>query len=433
MEDDTCANTESLLRSSRLVSPSLARVLPYILLLVVFLVVTIPLILKPGLDVFDSDDETNWHYPTILRFTDQIPHVDLADYPSATTPLYHLVMASVSLVCGSNVVGLRLVSSLISLACLLLVYGHFSRRGPIPGALYFALLFFLSPYFIGPAVRLSTDNMALGLAILSILAMDIGQPDLRRSLLTNVLVLLTVLTRQLYAWLIGAYVFTVFLGRRYRRSIADWATSLLPVLIPMAGGAFFVILWKGLAPPEFSVQHTALALNWDAPVYAVSLLGLYGSFFASWYFVLYKGGTGKVFAIVVPVVVAIVYLALHPVSGVYDKTTRGGALWLVASALPELFSSSIVYWVLFPIGLFCTILMIRYLALRRDYVMSVCFVLWMMANMVNNQTIQKYYEPLILFFLGHAMVSLRSGKWYSWIGPCVLLAVLAAVDLVRFF
>ncbi|HLX38053.1 MAG TPA: hypothetical protein VKR29_09640, partial [Candidatus Binataceae bacterium] len=41
----------------------------------------------------DNYDEIKYHLPAIRQFAAQLPHPDLSAYSSATTPLYHLMMA----------------------------------------------------------------------------------------------------------------------------------------------------------------------------------------------------------------------------------------------------------------------------------------------------------------------------------------------------
>jgi len=39
---------------------------------------------------FHGSDELNYHYPTILQFYESWPRINLSDYKSATTPLFHI-------------------------------------------------------------------------------------------------------------------------------------------------------------------------------------------------------------------------------------------------------------------------------------------------------------------------------------------------------
>lgn len=405
-------------------------------LIVLFFALTVPLILKPGIGTFGAKDEIRFHYPTILTFAEQFPQPDLIHYPSATTPLYHLFMACFAFLFGPGILSLRLISSLFSLAALLLIHHFLAGRGDRRKALYFTVLLMFSPYFIGPAIRLSTDNGALLFAVLSIYMLETASPGMGRNFLVNLTILVTVLIRQLYAWLIGAFlIFGWF--RTPSCSAGDKLRSvLLPVLLPVTGLGAFILLWQGLTPPRFSAEHAAFSLNPEALVYMVSLVGAYGIFFGLWLFRLHNRRAARIYPILILIAVAAGYIFLCPVSNAYSAELgeRGGALWLAASLLPNILSGSVLFLVLFPVGIVFLYILGRYLIARQDILIILCFLLWFLANMTNHKTFQKYYDPFILFAMGYTLCTLRiKEKWTDWIGPAVLLAGFAGVSVFRFY
>jgi len=408
------------------------KLIPYICLSAVFFALVIPLILKPEIDIYDARDETSFHYKTVKGFIDQFPHLDLVNYRSATTPLYHFVMTLSSFVVGPELIRLRVVNAFLSLACLLTIFMYLFRRGRILKASYFTVLFLSSPYFIGPAIRLSTDNPALLLAVLSLFVLDRVEVSRRNSLAAAILVLLTILTRQVYAWLIGAYFFVCL--RDYQGNRFVWASFVkaLFACIPVLGFLPFLLLWNGLTPPEFA-KHTAVHLNWDAPVYIVALLGFFGSFFLFWFLKLFREMPRKALVVMSLLLVAAACLMVHPVSNIYDRSMRGGPLWLLASHLPTVFSCSIVFWGLFPLGLAFLYLMTRYLWARGDRVVVVGYFLWLLFSLINIRTYQKYYEPFTIFYMGYALMPIKVEKSYHWILPSVLLLGLMGIGFQRFF
>jgi hypothetical protein len=414
------------------------KISPYLLLSLLFIGLVVPLITKSELNTYDARDEKSYHYPTVLALLEQFPNFDLVNFSSATTPLYHIVLALPSLIFGSDIVLLRLLNSMISLCCLLASYGYLSKRGTKLKAFYFSIFLLLSPYFMGPAVRLSTDNMALLFLLLSISAMDVGLPNLLNFLRVNILILCTILTRQIYTWLIGVYLL-FYLLRKDKLKLQYIAQVVLPTLLPMVGLAYFLFIWGGLTSPIFSARHTSLGINWDVPVFIVSLVGLYGVFFGLWLFIIFKKNQVQPFHLALLSGCAIAYLLLHPVSNQYPVIDpslgdRGGALWLIASHLPNFLSSSIVFWILFPMGLSCLFMMVRYLASRREYLLILCFILWLIANMSNIRTYQKYYEPFLVFWMGYVLVSVKTeGEKYAWVGPVVLIVGFAGIAITRYF
>jgi hypothetical protein len=413
------------------------RMLPHIALALIFLVLVVPLALKSEIDIYDARDEESFHYPTIRDFWDDFPSIDLANYRSATTPLYHIILALGARVMGLNVIPLRLFSALFSLGCLLVFYTYLSKRGDRLKAFFFTALLLFSPYFIGPAIRLSTDNAGLLLALLAIYAMEFSAPTTRNFVLTNVLILAAVWVRQIYVWLLGAYVLFNLRRTEFALEGKTLIRLIWPTLIPIVGLAYFVFLWKGLTPPPFA-GHFSYGLNWDVPVFLVSLVGFYGLFFSPWLLQLYRRKPGLL-PFIVLMIFAAGYLLLHPVSNEYPLVDgsifyRGGALWLIASRLPNFIGSALLFWVLFPLGLAFLYLMARYLASRREHLIMICFALWLTANITNKDTYQKYYEPLLFFFMGYVLVTIETkGEKYAWIGPMLLMAGFMGIAVTRFF
>ena len=199
--------------------------------MLVFLLLTMPLVADRRLDVYDDRDERYFHYPTTLAFVEQFPQLNLADYRSASTPLYYVLLAPLTFVVGSGVVPLRAANAAMGLACLLAVYAILARRGGALRALLFSAIFMMSPYFLGPAIRLSTDNLSLLFALLA-LAMTGRQrredkaTGCTRGLSANVLILLSILTRQIYAWLVGVYALVMLWSQPGGAPSATWRDAL---------------------------------------------------------------------------------------------------------------------------------------------------------------------------------------------------------------
>src|SRR6478609_2735318 len=77
--------------------------LPYLLTIAVLrgLTATMP--------TYHGGDERTYHLPTIVQFHDQLPGVDLVDYPAAQTPLYHLLAAIWGQLVGMELWRLRVI------------------------------------------------------------------------------------------------------------------------------------------------------------------------------------------------------------------------------------------------------------------------------------------------------------------------------------
>ena len=392
------------------------RPLDTLLLTVLFGLFCGPLLFTSDLGIYDQVDEQQFHLPTIEAFASELPEVDLDQLHSATTPLYHMVMALLKRIFELDLHGLRVVNALISLICLIIAHAELGGR-----IRPFILLFMFTPYFIGPAVRLSTDNAALLFMLLSLRSMERSAHTIRAAWLCAVFITITLLVRQNYAWLIGVQFLFAFSQRR------DRVRRLLPLLLPVSALFFFVWQWGGLNPPDFA-GHRARTLNGDVFVYVFALLGSYSLFILSWL----RRDLLLRFRAAVPLAASVLFLLIHPVNGVYHKY-RGGGLWRIAAFVPEWFSSSILFWILFPIGVWVGCAYAIRLNRRGDRIMMLSFALWLAANMVTTRTWQKYYDPFLLFSMGRALDSSDGTRKADWIGPMVLVLLFILISLFRFY
>jgi len=425
--------------------PSRRSAAPWCVLVIAFLGIAIPCIFSSRIATPEVVDERVFHYPTVLGFVQAFPTLDLGTYKSATTPLYHLLLMLAAFLVGDGLIQLRFVTALISLTGLLIAFGLLRRKCAAAGvngtgtSLYFSLLILASAYFIGSAVRLSTDNAAFTCLLLSLFFLLPRPLTMGNRWLAALFAAAAALTRQTHAWLIGAYLMAaVFTLRSHRaeRSAAGIAGLLLPALVPLVSlGALFLV-WRGFVPPAFA-YHLDKTMNWEVPVYVASLFGVYGVFF--W------GSAGSLLAdrrrlwwVLAGVLgLCAVYLLLFPVSNAYYGTDlkwqRGGVLWRVAAALPNVGGTALVYWLWFPLGVFSLCIACRHLVRNGEALLVVCFLFWIVANMANFRTYQKYYEPFVLFFLGYLLCTLPFDRWYRRLGPGALVVLLLAVSVLRTF
>jgi len=407
--------------------------LAYILLAIAFFA----MISKVETGVSGSRDEVVYHYRTIIDFTEQFPNLDLRNYHSATTPLYHVFLTFAALVVGTDLVTLRFINAIISLILLFSVFIYLSRKSQTPFlAFILTLAFMMSPYFIRSSIMLFTDNMAIVLTLLSIMMLDTSVVRVQHFVWSGLFIFLTVLTRQVYAWLIGAFV-VASLQAFYKDK--EWALllrSVWPAVFPVAGLAFFVVQWGGLIPVRFLGRHEASALNWEVPAYIISLIGLYGAVFAPWYLRLYRENRRRWKAIHLGGLVAlgVGYLLINPISSSADYPHRevGGALWLLTTGFPVLFSSSLVFWILFPLGLIWLYSMLQHLTSRKDYLVVSVLPLWLIANMTSAITYQRYYDLFSLFVILYSLATVKVKHWYDWIGPVGLLALLTGMSVYKY-
>ena len=106
------------------------------------------------IDTFHGSDAAIYQLPTILQFREGL---DFSDYPSAQTPLFHLVMAGWGKLVGFELWRLRLLNVAISYGAALALLRLLRRTTGLDDlpALALTLAFVLSPYFFGAPSRCS--------------------------------------------------------------------------------------------------------------------------------------------------------------------------------------------------------------------------------------------------------------------------------------
>ncbi len=382
-----------------------------IAVLATFSALCVPL-LHRDVTVFDDLDERLFHLPTIQQFAAEFPSPDLVDYPSATTPLYHLVLATLALLGGDGLGTLRGANLLISLVA---VWIAMRALGGGARAAMLCTPLALSPYFVGPAVRLSTDNAAL---IGVFLTVGLLAHEPRRPVGAGLAAAAAVMTRQIHAWLIGLLLVRALRDRTGRA----WAALLLPCVL--LGG--LLAGWGALTPPGFARGHSS-GLNLHTLIFAVSMFGLYGPFLAGWLGPIAWAHKARVGA---AVAAAALLLALVSMPYVEDPNRWGGAIWQIAARSPELLGVPLSFWVLFPLG--AGVLAAIGSSSRQGAFVLLVVGLWLLANLASARAYQKYYDPMSLFILGMAVQPLK-GLRLAWLGPATLSAGLGAVTLTRFY
>ena len=209
-----------------------------------------------------------YHGPTMFAFRAQPWRQVLANYTSATTPLFHIA-ESLNPLLGDDLL-FRAFNVLVGLSTIWLFQRAMLTRfcdqiaRPWPATLI-AASFLLSPYFRAETYWVSTDILPILLLILCSL-MIIGMQDDRAEAVSpsNAFVHIAMLSvaswsafycRQTYLYL-PVYAFGLLVV--YRRP-QRWFTILINVLFILPAIWLFW-LWKGLNPPAFQ-HHEQLSIN----------------------------------------------------------------------------------------------------------------------------------------------------------------------------
>lgn len=424
---DAAAQTRGVSLSTRSAAAGSARELaagrpwvPWLVLAVPFACAVIALRgLTTALPMFHGSDELVYHYPTILRFSRELPFPDLANYGAAQTPLFHVLMAYVGKVIGYELWRLRLVETLISYLLGAAVFGLLRRRlnmGTLQ-AIALTLLFVLSPYVYAASFRLQTDNLAL---LFSVLAIDQFERFRESHGMSPFLIGCAcaagaILTRQSTAFVFGVAVLYALLVRGL--SHRSRLLALAGVAVAAVPAAALFLTWHGLTPPSGDTSSCGLCagnagvggagLRLPTAELTLAVFGLYGVvLFAPTLPWRDRGALRKLVpgAVAGAVICAALLLAfparpdVHP-TGVI---TTAGVIWNVAKHTPVVAGSSLLLWALVPLG--GAVLSWRLREAPNPWLLVLLLGCFLVSTLAIRLAWQKYVDPFALLAL---MISAR--------------------------
>jgi dolichyl-phosphate-mannose-protein mannosyltransferase len=364
------------------------------------------------IQTFHGSDARVYHLPTILQFRDQLPGVSLHGYPAAQTPLFHLIFALYGKVVGFQLWKLRLLEVLVSYLAVLVLFRFLVRGFGLgrPQAFALALLFALSPYFLGASFTLLTDNLAILFGLLALERFHRYRSDgaLGTFALASTAMGAAVLTRQSFLWLalVAAYVVLRTEAPPRRRAAATCVAAL--ALAPFAA---LVVDWGGLVPPGSDPASCGLCnsrpgvegdrLTLRTVAFCVAVAGIYaGAIYGP--IVAERLRRLRVHATLVlaPLGAGVVLLALAPLE--YHPIVPGhagdaGYLWKLADHTPVVLSSELLFWALVPLGALALFMLLR----RAGPTSTPALFLasFLLAALPVRLVYQKYFDPFVLLAL----------------------------------
>jgi Dolichyl-phosphate-mannose-protein mannosyltransferase len=377
------------------------------------------------IDTFHGSDARVYQLPTIVQLSERL---DLSDYPSAQTPLYHLVTAGWGELVGFELWKLRLLNVAISYGMALALLRLLRRATPLDELPAFALTlaFVLSPYVFGASFTLLTDNLAIlfGLLALERIHAYARGGSLGAFAMACVAIGAAVLTRQSFLWLVPlAAFFLVWPTLRVER-VAAGGAALGLALLPLAA---LVVEWNGLVPPSADPASCGLctdrpgvgrdALTLRTVGFSVALLGMYATLILEpslWRrlrglrtpvaraagVALGAAGVRPRAPVRLLAVSAAVGVGLVLVSPLEYMPARPGVqgdagyLWRLSDEVPTVLDSSLLFWLLVPLGAVAGALLAR----RAGWTSlpSVYLAAFLFGTLPVNLVYQKYFDPFML-------------------------------------
>lgn len=388
-----------------------------IALVTLFVVMVLPVIFWGADTTSEAWDQNKHHRIVIDSFAASLSGAPgstamtqlLGDYPSATSPGYHLLLGWLSSVGLGDITLLRLLSSLFGLGLALCLWRVLCRFIDQWTAVAMALPLMCSPYFLSGSMWLTTDVAAMFMVTLAMSGVLVSRPSSLGNVRSGVFAALAVFVRQPTAWLIAVLFAASFpwlpdrwRGRRGESGFAagDWVGWIVAVVLPVLMLVWLVRMWGGLMPPAYQSLHNAGA-NPATPAVALSLLGAWGF--------LWTIGLGKrssSFGIDrwmwIACAVGILCAVIPETSFDRPQGRWGGPIWSLVSAAPTLANRSVVLLILAPMGAMTLLLLLRRAASRGQHhatlVMAVAACAFLAATSANTQCWERYLDiPLLLY------------------------------------
>ncbi|MBC7782491.1 MAG: hypothetical protein H7144_01520 [Burkholderiales bacterium] len=356
-------------------------------------------------------DEVQYHVPTIREFANQFPRFDLVHYNAATTPGYHLALALVLKLTGSDA-ALRIANACFAAGCLLAVM--LACRSRVKWGWVFALALLASPYFHYSALWIRPDNASWMLVFILLALASQPRFTVRKMLLAALVLVLLVLFRHVHLWAAAVLWAAAYLdedgallpSRPKLRRLGMMMTLTLPAFAMVA---YFVRIWHGLVPPGFQTVSGALppghstwqheGPNWSVPMFIMALFGLIGSLFLPMIARRLRPVKMAMRPIACGIAIALPIALLVP-SNWDESHGRRSGLWNIAQQLPAPMDRSVLLVPLSLLGGAVLAWMLASLPRRARVIAIVTLLAFVAAQTANAMAWQKYYEPFVVGWLG---------------------------------
>ena len=394
------------------------------------------------IDTFHGSDARVYQLPTILQLSERL---DLSSYPSAQTPLFHLIMAGWGKLVGFELWKLRLLSVAISYGMALALLHLLRRATPLGAWPAFALtlLFVLSPYVLGASFTLLTDNLALLFALLALERIERFRThgSLGAFALACLAIAGAVLTRQSFLWLALVAAWFLLRSRMPLSRRAAGAALLGLALVPLAA---LVVEWGGLVPPGADPASCGLctdrpgvgrdALTLRTVGFTLALLGAYGALIFGPSLLrrrrLWRRGPSHGAQIGLAAAAGALLLAISPLA--YQAIVPGqagdaGYLWKLADRAPVVLDSSLLFWLLVPLGCVAVYLLVR--RAGAGSLAAVYLAAFLLAALPVRLVYQKYFDPFALLALALLARPPDLRKGWDYAGIAVMCVAFVAYAL----
>lgn len=352
-------------------------------------------------------DSIVYHEPFIRQLAADWPRFDLSNPLTATTPAYHLLLATLAAAGLDGQTPLRLASALTGAGLAAGVAAWCARRTrPLDAVLLTAPLA-CSVYTLGSSAWMLPDNLAW-IGVAAVLTLALHETRSWRPVLAASIVLAgLVLTRQIHLWAAGVVWLAAWFSAR---PAGTPAFTQIPQRLPRVAAAalltapsflivaWFVHHWGGLTPPRF--QSDITGINPATPAFILVQIAILSIGFGPWLL------PGLLRVARHRPAVPLAALGVGLLLGVIPNTTfdpdagRYSGWWSLVRAAPTLFGhTSVVFLVLAPVGAAVLAGALASVPPRVRWTTLGALIAFAAAQSATINAWQRYHEPFLIILL----------------------------------
>jgi len=352
-------------------------------------------------------DATVYHEPFIRQLAADWPRFDLSNPLTATTPGYHIVLATLDRFGPGSTTALRLASALIGAGLLATLATWLARRVRPLDAFLLSLPLAASIYTFQSAAWLLPDNLAW-LGVLWILILCLRDPPAWRNLaIAGGVLAALVFTRQVHLWAAGVIWLAAWLGVRstdpglFIRLPARIPRTVLAALITLPAVlvvAWFVRHWGGLTPPRF--QSDMHGGNPATPAFMLVQVWVLCIGFGPWLAPALLRAARDHKAVLLAAGTLGLMLAIVPATTTDPDAGRYSGWWGVTGRAPVLFGrTNLLFVILAPLGAVWLAGALLAVPHRARWTLLGALVAFAAAQSATFFSWQRYHEPFLIILL----------------------------------
>jgi hypothetical protein len=108
-------------------------------------------------------------------------------------------------------------------------------------------------------------------------------------------------------------------------------------------------------------------------------------------------------------------------------------LFAAGRLAPKVLGTPLIFWILFPLGLVYLYVLVARQLFSGSYFIVIGLTLWMLANSVSAVVFQRYYEPMLTFFIAYILAPLDFESLTEWLMPSAYLFGCLGLDMLIFY